>query len=344
MPDDTLYQADRPVHTGVAHTADPSMSDSLAVSELDAVAPDNRPTYLEALLAKGLLVATGVDGLYGRSEVFEDVVDRLNALITVWGGDKDVEVLRFPPAMSRQVLEESGYWQNCPDQIGTVFSFCGDDRGHQRLLACLDKQEDWTEDVKPTRLAMTPAACYPVYPVLAARGPMPLGGRTVDILSYCFRHEPSIDPGRMQMFRQREYVRLGTAEEVQTFRDQLMAFGEQLMHTLHLPVSTEVANDPFFGRSGKIMADIQRRQALKFELLVPGINPAAPTACASFNYHMDRFGTLWNILTQSGEAAHTGCVGFGLERITLSLFKHHGLDVEAWPHDVRAALWGDAVA
>jgi hypothetical protein len=38
--------------------------------------------------------------------------------------------------------------------------------------------------------------------------------------------------------------------------------------------------------------------------------------------------------------AHTGCVGFGLERLALALFKHHGLDVAGWPASVRGILWG----
>jgi seryl-tRNA synthetase len=297
------------------------------------------PSFLDALLDKGLLIATGVDGLYGRSALFEDVIERVNDMVSAWGAGKSIEVLRFPPAMSAKVLEESGYWKNCPDQVGAIFSFCGDDRAHQRLLKCLDNQEDWTEDVEPTRLVMTPAACYPVYPVMAARGALPTGGRIVDIFSYCFRHEPSIDPARMQMFRQREFVRMGSEDQVQQFREELIAFATEMVRALRLPASVEVANDPFFGRAGKIVAEIQRRQALKFELLIPGINDAAPTACASFNYHLDRFGSLWNLTTDTGEVAHTACVGFGLERIALSLFKHHGLDTNQWPDDVRKKLW-----
>lgn len=305
-------------------------------------APAALPGFLDALIGKGLLVPTGVDGLYGRNAVFEDVVEHIDAMVGRWADGRQTEAMRFPPAMSRKVLEESGYWANCPDQIGTVFSFCGDDSSHQRLLKCLDKQEDWTEDVNPTRLSMTPAACYPVYPVMAARGPLPTEGRTVDLMSYCFRHEPSIDPARMQMFRQREFVRMGTPSQVLEFRAQLVEFGTATMRALQLPASVEVANDPFFGRAGKIMIDIQRRQELKYELLVPGISPEKPTACASFNYHQDRFGALWKIVTPSGEVAHTGCVGFGLERIALGLFRHHGLDVDAWPQEVIAALWGAA--
>ncbi|MCM3060730.1 hypothetical protein M3553_21670, partial [Bacillus subtilis] len=64
------------------------------------------------------------------------------------------------------------------------------------------------------------------------------------------------------------------------------------------------------------------------------------TACLSFNYHMDHFGLLWDIRTATGDVAHTGCVGFGLERLTLALFRHHGFDIDAWPREVRDVLWG----
>ncbi len=83
----------------------------------------------------------------------------------------------------------------------------------------------------------------------------------------------------------------------------------------------------------------QRDQELKFELLIPVNDGKGPTACMSFNYHQDHFGAGWDIRTHDGEIAHTACVGFGMERVALALFKHHGLDVEAWPRSVRAVLW-----
>ena len=36
--------------------------------------------------------------------------------------------------------------------------------------------------------------------------------------------------------------------------------------------------------------------------------------------------------------AHTACLGFGLERITLALVRRHGLDQDRWPAGVRAEL------
>jgi len=331
-----------------------------AAVEAATAAPANPPTAapydasdvtLRArLVDAGILIETGEDGLYGRSQVFEDVIDRLNHAITLLGADQHAEVLRFPPAMRRHDFEDSEYLKSFPDLAGTIHSFDGNDRGHHRLLAALEKTvsvgegertDEWMDQQKPTRLVLTPAACYPIYPVIARRGALSDEGATIDVLAYCFRHEPSIDPGRMQMFRQREYVRVGSPEQVVAFRQKWIERGSLLIELLGLPFEIDLANDPFFGRGGKIVADSQRALQLKFELLIPIATPTGPTACLSFNYHMDHFGEIWKIAQANGEHAHTACVGFGMERTTLALFRHHGLDVKTWPADVRDFLWGD---
>jgi seryl-tRNA synthetase len=63
-----------------------------------------------------------------------------------------------------------------------------------------------------------------------------------------------------------------------------------------------------------------------------------PTAVVSCNYHQDHFGDTFGIALHEGGHAHTACVGFGLERITLALFKTHGFDLAQWPATVRATL------
>ncbi len=306
----------------------------------DAAPPPTRGAFLEALIAAGLLIPSGARGLYGRSGVFEAIADGLNLAVTALGRDQQAEVLRFPPALAQEEFETSEYLNSFPQLAGTVHSFCGDERGHRRLLARLEAGEDWTDQQRPTGVVLTPAACYPVYPVAARRGPLPRAGKVVDVLSFCYRHEPSLEPTRMQLFRQREYVCLGPAERIMAFRELWMARGRELGEALALPVELDVANDPFFGRGGKIVADSQREQKLKFELLVPVNDGAPPTACMSFNYHMDHFGAAWGIRLADGGVAHTGCVGFGIERLTLALLRHHGLDPAHWPQTVRDTLGG----
>ncbi|MEH0071201.1 MAG: amino acid--[acyl-carrier-protein] ligase [Pannonibacter phragmitetus] len=301
---------------------------------------DMQASLLDRLFAAGHLIDTGVDGLYGRGGVFEDVIQRFDALVSAFGADQQAEVIRFPPGMNRAHFEGSGYMKSFPQLAGTVHSFCGCELDHVNLLQCMAEGGDWTKGQEATDIVLTPAACYPLYPTVARRGQLPERGGIFDLQSYCFRHEPSKDPARMQLFRMREYVRMGTPDEVMAFRQSWMERGQELIASVGLPVAIDVANDPFFGRAGRMLSNNQRDQNLKFELLVPVTSTEKPTACLSFNYHQDHFGKTWGLTTADGEVAHTACVGFGLERVALALFAHHGLDTGSWPAGVRKVLWG----
>ncbi|THV09849.1 amino acid--[acyl-carrier-protein] ligase [Rhizobium rhizophilum] len=301
---------------------------------------DMQVSFLDRLFDSGLLIDTGVDGLYGRSGQFEDVIAAFERLIDKVGGADGAEAIRFPPGMNRAFFETSGYMKSFPQLAGTVHSFCGNDHDHLSLLQCMEEGKDWTKEQQATDIALTPAACYPLYPTVAKRGPISMEGGLFDLQSYCFRHEPSKDPARQQLFRMREYVCMGTEAHVTTFRQTWMDRGVEMMKSIGLDVEIDVANDPFFGRAGRLLANNQRDQNLKFELLIPVTSQTNKTACMSFNYHQDAFGQKWGLNLADGSVAHTACVGFGLERIALALFAQHGLDVAAWPEAVRKTLWG----
>lgn len=294
--------------------------------------------FRDELLENRLLISMDVDGLYGRSGTFEHIVERINAAFSAIGDPDRPEVMRFPPGIGKWQLEKSGYLKSSPQLAGTVHSFFGGDREHRAMVEQIEQQTDWTAGQKATEVALAPAACYGVYPAIAARGPLSPEGALVDVYTYVFRHEPSIDPARMQMFRQREHVRLGSPSQALTFRKLWMERGQTVIGSLGLPFTVDVANDPFFGRTGKLLASSQREESLKFELLVPITSTEQPTACVSFNYHRDLFGAGWDITAADGTAAHTACVGFGVERITLALLKHHGLVPAKWPAKVRDVL------
>ena len=99
---------------------------------------------------------------------------------------------------------------------------------------------------------LTPAACYPLYPLVAARGRVPASGLVFDVASDCFRHEPSRDIDRLQSFRMREYVCIGTPDQVIEFREQWMTRGRRSPTASACTITIEPASDPFFGRAGKI--------------------------------------------------------------------------------------------
>jgi seryl-tRNA synthetase len=288
-------------------------------------------------ITQALFRSTGVNGVYGRSAIFEQVIDGLSALISRWR-EADTEVLRFPPVINRTHIEKAGYLHSFPHLLGAVSCLDGSEAEIRAAIDRPAKDGGWTSALKATDLVLTPAACYHVYPLAAARGRVPNGGLGFDVACDCFRHEPSQNADRLQSFRMREYVCLGSAEQASQFRDRWIKQGQEIADQLDLQHSIAPASDPFFGRAAKLMSDSQIEQALKFELLIAVRSAEQPTACMSFNCHRDHFGTKWNLRDEAGNVIHTACAAFGMDRLALALFATHGTDFKRWPSAVRDAL------
>ncbi len=296
-------------------------------------------SFREALLDAGLLVDLGVPGVYGRGATFEGICEAVDTLITRTGVGDEPEQLRFPPLLPRRVMEDVGYLSSFPHLAGTIFGFEGDENAAREMSERAAAHEDWSAFQSMTDLVLTPAACYPVYPSIAQRAPLRPGGITVDAGSaFVFRSEPAGDPARLQMFRQRELVRIGEPEAVLEWRETWRTRAVELLRRLGLEAGMDIANDPFFGRAGRMLAANQRAQELKYEVTIPIASPTN-TAVASFNYHQDHFGQVFDLRMTEGGPVHTACLGFGVERITMGLLRAHGLDRSAWRGDVTRELW-----
>src|ERR1700758_4367433 len=301
--------------------------------------PDTAPQAIDPLdhLTDTLFHRMGNDGVYARTALYEDIVERLAALIT-GHRESGTEVMRFPPVMNRAQLEKSGYLKSFPNLLGCVCGLHGTEREINAAVNRFDAGGDWTTSLSPADLVLSPAACYPLYPIAAARGPLPPGGLRFDVAADCFRREPSRHLDRLQSFRMREYVCIGSPEDVFDFRERWMVRAQAIARDLGLTFKVDYASDPFFGRVGQIKAISQKQQELKFELLVPLRSEEQPTACMSFNYHRDHFGTTWDIRDADGEPAHTGCVAFGMDRLAGAMFHTHGPEPSRWPSRVRELL------
>src|SRR5882757_3176607 len=84
------------------------------------------PEHLHPIVTQ-LFTLSGVDGVYGRTGVYESVIDALAALISRHRPD-DAEIFRFPPVMPRASLEKQGYLQSFPNLIGAVATLTGTER------------------------------------------------------------------------------------------------------------------------------------------------------------------------------------------------------------------------
>lgn len=299
-----------------------------------------RSKFRDDLVGAGLLVPMGIDGLYGRGGAFESIVDGIDHVVRRKGAEvhgDDARVLRFPPVYPRQEFEKTDYIASFPNLTGAISTFTGGNAEHRALLADRDAGLPWDGHLHSAGTMLVSAACHPSYGTLPPV--LPEGGVVMDIYGYCFRHEPAIDPARMQAFRMHEYVVVGTPEQAQDHRDGWVGHGMAVLSELGLDARPEAANDPFFGRVGKMLAANQRDEELKTELLVRLYGDLHEgTAVVSANCHRDHFGETFALRTADGEVAHSACVGFGMERIALGLLRTHGLETDSWPAAVRSAM------
>lgn len=296
----------------------------------------SRAEFAAELVDAGHAIPTGAKGIVGRSRGFEDVVAGLSrSMRRRLEVDAPVEFLSFPPVSPQAVFELTDYVSSFPQLIGSVRVFTGGQAEHKDLLRRREQNEDWTSALTSSDLMLTAAGCHPLYGMMAHS--VLERPRRFDLIGHCFRHEPSDDPARMVTFRMHEQVMAGPADAALTHRDLWLDKFRSLVGELGLEFTVDVANDPFFGRAGRILAAGQREEALKFEILAP-ICGDEPTAIASANAHQDHFGVNFNITLSDGGSAHTSCAGLGLERTTLALLSRYGMDIDSWPVEVIDAL------
>jgi seryl-tRNA synthetase len=310
----------------------------------DTAAPDDlecaRRALRDRLIEAALLIPMGRDGLYGRSGEFESIIEGIDHSVrrasAAAHGDHP-RVVRFPPVLSLENFEKTDYIASFPNLSGAVSTFEGDDKAHRALLADREAGRPWDGHLAPAGTMLASAACQPLYATLA--GTLGPDGALVDVYSYCFRHEPSIDPARMQAFRMHEIVYVGEASKAEQHRDSWLPRGLELLADLGLEATPMPANDPFFGRAGRILTANQLAENLKTELVVRLYGDLGDgTAVASGNCHRQHYGASFGITTADGEVAHSACAAFGMERIALALLSTHGTNVAGWPASVRAAL------
>ena len=288
-----------------------------------------------ALVEHGLIVPTAVKGTYGRGPVFEDIAAAFQRPRQPHRDTRRRAGAELPAGPGALADREGGLPGQLPAAGRLGAQLFRQRRSRPRAVGagCM-AGERWEEMLAPTDVMLTPAACYPVYPTFS--GLLPDGGRLVSVLGWVFRHEPSDEPTRLQAFRMREFIRVGRPDDVVAWRDAWLQRGLDLLLGLGLPATSDVASDPFFGRAGKMLAASQVDQRLKFEILVPVISLDKPTAICSFNWHQDHFSSVFGIRNADESVAHTACLGFGLERVTLALVKTHGFDPARWPDAVRS--------
>jgi len=244
--------------------------------------------WLDQLTTDGLLFATGVDGVYLRSARFAAVVDALDGMVGRAGAADAPEVFRFPPAMHRTRWSGAATSRAFRSCSARSTASAGDEAGTPgpaALRRCRRGafRRGMTGQQAATDLRADPRGCYPLYrsspPVTrCCRPKAPLRACTPGASATsrpAIRHASKLPGAGVSCRMGREGAGAGVPP---AWFDRA-----QDSPALALPHTIDIANDPFFGRSGASWPTASGAEA-EYELLVRSTaKPGPPHASASIS-------------------------------------------------------------
>ncbi len=282
-----------------------------------------------ALRERGELweVAPGIIGLRGNVLSLFRRLERELALLAQLDAPEEWVA---PPALAMSTLDRAEYFASFPFWLTAASHLPDNEAALERIASANDPVGTARDTLGASDVALPPALCYHVYERTA--GKCLTTARLMTLSGTCWRHERSqiVPLERQWAFTMRETVCIGSAGDVEDFRQRMMHAAGALASRLDLDAGFLVATDPFFAPTARGRAIVQRAKALKHELALP-IGNDRSTAAASFNNHEQFFGDAFGITLDSGEPASSACVAFGLERWLLAFLVAHGLDRVSWP-------------
>jgi seryl-tRNA synthetase len=196
---------------------------------------------------------------------------------------------------------------------------------------------------------LDPAQCPPFYQLLRnktlRKDDLPI--KVYDYGGPTYRYEAGGVRGleRLSEFWRIEHVWLGTPEQVEAIRKELMEEAiDALERTLKLEWRIQYAGDTFYlAEDQKIDEGVDVPEAPKYEwqfyLPFKGSRDSNAKdvwlACGSFNSHGNHYTKNFGIKCTTGEDLWTGCFGVGTTRLTAAFLAQKGFDFDAWPEPVK---------
>jgi seryl-tRNA synthetase len=298
-----------------------------------------------ALEARGELARFGA-GRYALGPLLTRLVSALDREMEGVAATMAAPPYQFPSLIAAEVLDRCRYLTNFPASLSLV-SHLREDLGalqeFARTVAWDGRALQYPATAAaPAEALLSPSVCFHWYHWL--RDHVLTAPRAITAKGKCFRYEASNLSGleRLWDFTMREIVFVGPADFVLDRRQASLHHAVGLLDALGLRYTVATAADPFFVDSYAVQAAFQQGFELKFELLCPLPYTGRNLAVGSINYHQDFFGRSFAI-TASDAPAHTGCIGFGLERLALAVAAQHGPDPAAWPRWITSRI-GEAAA
>ncbi|EFM09699.1 tRNA synthetase class II (G H P and S) [Paenibacillus curdlanolyticus YK9] len=230
---------------------------------------------------------------------------------------------RYPTLLKGKVMHTCGYASNFPQNVYAVAEiphrFEALESAHEHMDGAFQKADYYLQ----------PCICYHVYEELS--GQQVSGVHLYTAEGRCFRHEAEwrLNAFRRNEFSMREIVMVGTSADITEIRQRIIDDVWELFVKLGLNGTVQTANDPFFTTDGLDKLVFQLMSSAKYELIAQC--GTISSAISSFNHSGDVIAKKFQITGPDGEAAHSGCVGFGIDRWIQALAHRYGDDLQQWP-------------
>lgn len=298
---------------------------------------------LDRLRERGALLPIA-PGLYQQGAEFHRVCERVAATLrSLWADTIDIAVT-VPSILPVDTAVLTGYVAAFPHLLLVGKSF--DTENNNAYPALVNSAvnvnghiDEWSQLFDQTHYVATPSACHGIYPIVPR--PLPHDGFRAEAQAACVRNERTTEPGRFQWFHMLELVQIGPDPGVRSFMTEFTRTTSALLDRLGLAHKTVPATDPFF--LGDRLAElVESSDTRKLEFVVDLIpHEPSPIAVGSVNEHGQHFTRPFSIANDNTPST-SACIGFGLERIALCLYGHHGIDTNEWSCEIRAILGLDS--
>ena len=248
---------------------------------------------------------------------------------------------QYPTLIPTSVMERCGYFQSFPHRMMLVTRLHGDIDNYRNFLASYEADTHieayGLSYCKNLDYCLPPTMCFHTYHQLTNES-MPMdSSRVITARGKSFRFESKYQKGleRLWDFTIRETLCIGNNEYVRATLQRFMEMALEIIEENGLSGRCEVASDSFFGdpRSPeKVMSQVVVES--KFELRLD-VGASESIAVGSFNYIDDFLCRKFDIGFVDGTPARSGCIGFGLERLTYAFLCQYGTDESKWPRMIR---------
>ena len=294
----------------------------------------------ESLLKDGHIVKFG-SGRYGLGTMLVELIEVFDREFQKFAAKLNAKSRQFPALIGADTLERCRYIRSFPHSLNLV-SHLREDIGSIQHFA---RTAHWNTtglefdntDLGSVKCMLSPSVCFHWYAWLTEQ--RLASPQAVTAIGKCFRYESQNLEGleRLWDFTMREIIFAGDREFVLRQRDRSIEEACLILDTWGLSYQIVSAMDPFFVDDFATQSAFQLAFDLKYEIRARLPYKNSTLAIGSFNYHQDFFGKSFGI-TVADVVAHTGCTGFGLERLALAFLAQHGSDKRFWPDSVRSEL------